>query len=471
MVVGEIAEQKDVVIIGGGPGGYNAAIHLAVKGYDVTLIEKGKIGGVCLHEGCIPSKVFTTAASKLQDTETLSNFGIETKETTFHIEQLQAYKGKVVEQLRKGVESLCKANKIEIIEGHASFLSEDRIGVDHGHQFDVYHFNHAIIATGSSLKENSIINVDHDVVFNDISIYKVTSLPKHLIVHGNTPYAMEVAMTYRTFGCHVSIVLSEENEEFPFDTSIQKELIRVLKKQKIKCYQHVTDVKLERMEDGISCTFVRNGEQQSIEGSHLYISSDYRPNLEGIGADRLSLELLDNGRIAVDQMMRTSLPHVYAIGDVTDGPMLAVKAIKQAEVVANTIAGEAAEFDPTFIPTVVHSLPPVASVGMTEEQAIKNGFQVRIGQFSYGANGYATIHGKREGLLKVVINEENEVVLGFHAIGAGAVELISTGTVALEMVAREEDLTFPHYPHPGFGESLTSLDYHVVTPKQTEYSS
>lgn len=464
MVVGEIAEEKDVVIIGGGPGGYNAAIQAANHGFQVTLIEKDRLGGVCLNEGCIPSKVFTTSASKFADLPNMSSMGIEVGEPKFNLEGLQSYKDKVVQTLRKGVEALCKANKVEIVTGQASFLSDDRIGVDNGHQFDVFRFNHAVIATGSSPVELNNVNVDHKSILDARSIFHLDEIPEHLMVYGSDYIALEVAMSYKQFGSNVSIVLDEQKKDFSFDSSINKELMRLLKKNKIKVYKSSSLTGITNKNDVVQVTLNKDGEEIHIDGTHAFISVGHKPNTEDLGIDRLKMDLSQDGHIKVDPQMKTSIGSMYAIGDVTEGPALAVKAIKQAEVVANTIAGKPSEFDGTFLPTIAHTIPPIASVGLTEEEAQED-FKIRVGQFGYGANGYATIHGKREGFIKLIIDDKSDRVLGFHAFGQGAVELISSGTIALEMVAREEDLTFPHYPHPSFNESIPSIELSLKNEK------
>ncbi len=455
MVVGEIAEEKDVVIIGGGPGGYNTAINAAQHGFRVTLIEKEQIGGICLNEGCIPSKVYTTSAKKLSEVSGLSSYGIDVGEASFSLNELQSYRDQVVTTLRKGVEALCKKNKIEMVVGHASFLSDDRIGVDNGHQFDVFHFKHAIIATGSRPKHGEGINVDHEIILDSSSIFHLEEVPEHLIVYGSDYIALEVAMSYHQFGTKVSLVLEDNKSDFYFDTSINKELSRLLKKQKIKVYKSCQLKSLDAQGGRAHVALVKSEDDVLLEGTHAFVSLGHLPNTVDLGIDRLKMDVSEEGHIKVDKQMRSSLSNIYAIGDVTEGPALAVKAIKQSEAVADTIAGKPSEFDGTFLPSVVHSIPPIASVGLTEDEAKEQYGDIRVAQFGYGGNGYATVQGKREGFIKYIVDDATDLVLGFHALGEGAVELISTGTVALEMVGRDEDLKFPHYPHPSFNESIS----------------
>jgi dihydrolipoamide dehydrogenase len=455
MVVGEITQERDLIIIGGGPGGYNAAIRAAQLGLEVTLVEKADIGGVCLNKGCIPSKVYTHSASKLDDMKNFSSLGIETSKPMMHIDQLQEYKNSVVGNLRKGVEALCKANKIEVLTGSASFLTEDKIGVEEGHNFDVYKFKHAIIATGSTPISPENISIDHKRSFNSHSIFDLKEIPEHLVVYGSDYIALEMAMSFHHFGAKVSFVLDEEKESFEFDDSINRELQRVLKKAKIKLYKKQELLSQSTTEDGISLTLKSDkGDEVAVTGTHLFVSYKNKPNTSELGIDRLKMEVDEHGFIVTDNQTRSSINHIFAIGDVTEGKQLAVKAIKQGKVAAEAIAGQTPEVDLTFIPTVVHTTPPIATVGLTEAEAKEAGHNVKVSQFTLSGNGYATILGKKDGFAKIVTEQDTEVILGVHVIGAGAVELITSGSIALEMVAREEDMTFPLYPHPSINEGL-----------------
>jgi dihydrolipoamide dehydrogenase len=455
MVVGEITQERDLIIIGGGPGGYNAAIRAAQLGLDVTLVEKADIGGVCLNKGCIPSKVYTHSASKLDEMKNFSSLGINTEKPTMNISQLQDYKSTVVANLQKGVEALCKANKVEVLSGSASFLTEDKIGVEEGHNFDVYKFKHAIIATGSTPMAPEKITIDHKVVFNSHSIFDLEEIPEHLVVYGSDYIALEMAMSFHQFGAKVSLLLDEGKDAFDFDDSINRELQRVLKKAKIKVYKKHELLSQTISEDGVSFTLQSGkGEEVEVSGTHGFIAYKNKPNTNDLGIDRLQMTVNEDGFIVTDNQARTSLSHIFAIGDVTEGAQLAVKAIKQGKVAAEAIAGQSPEVDLTFIPTVVHTTPPIATVGLTEAEAKEQGHDVKVSQFALAGNGYATILGKKDGFAKIVSDKETDVLLGVHVIGVGAVELITSGSIALEMVAREEDMTFPLYPHPSVNEGL-----------------
>lgn len=453
MVVGEFAESRDLVIIGGGPGGYNAAIRAAQLGLQVTLIEKENMGGVCLNEGCIPSKVFAHAAKEYSSLSDLASLGITTGESNFNYDKLLDYKAQTVTQLRSGVEALCAANKIEIIQGEANFTAENRIGVANGHQFDIYEFNHVIIATGSTPVLPDFIPRDSDRILLSEKIYNLTEMPKELIVYGSDYISLEIAFSYRNLGASVTMILDGE-EEFAFDESINRELKRILKKQKIKVHRGFQLNNISSTDDEVAVSISKDEKKVTITGTHVFVTVEQSADVASLGIERFGVEITRDGFIKTDQQARTSLQTIFAVGDATEGNPSAVKAIKQGKVAAETVAGLSSEVDLTFIPTIVHSIPPIASVGLTEHEAKEAGYSVKAKQFSYNGNSYAMIINDKNGIMKVIKDEETDLLLGFHTIGAGAIELIGTGITALEMVGRDEDLNFPLYPHPSFNETM-----------------
>ncbi|RNA69750.1 dihydrolipoyl dehydrogenase [Alteribacter keqinensis] len=451
MVVGELVQERDLIVIGGGPGGYSAAIRAAQMGLDVTLVEKKHLGGVCLNEGCIPSKIFTHSTSTLADTRKVSRFGIQTGEVTFHFDQMHAWRDQVVTGLRKGVEALCKTHKIDVIYGEASFLSEDRIGVEHGHQFDTYRFKQVILATGSMYEAPIWAKPDHKCILDTTSVFKLETVPEHLIVSGSDYIALEAAFGYRELGASVTVLL--ETDSFGFDVSIDKELLRVMKKQKIAVVKKARVTSVENDGDGALLSYESAKGREELTASHVFVSSVPRPRIRDLGLDRAGVEVNEEGYIEVSDRAQTNVPSIYAVGDITPGPPLAIKALKQGKVAAENAGGRQSAFDLHFIPKVAHTNPPVASVGLTEAEAKEQGYSVKISEFASGGNGFASITGSKDGKTKIVVDETNDVLLGFHAIGKGAVELISNGVTALEMAARDEDLSYPYYPHPSLNEN------------------
>ncbi|WP_342598032.1 FAD-dependent oxidoreductase [Psychrobacillus sp. FSL H8-0483] len=476
MVVGEISQERNLIIIGGGPGGYSAAIRAAQLGLSVTIIEQAHMGGVCLNEGCIPSKIFTHAAAKRSESAHLQDLGIGNSDNLFDMKKLSDYKSKVIHQLRSGVESLCKSNKIEIIRGKATFLAIDKIGVENGHQFDIFEFEQVIIATGSSPSMPAPFKDKGERILFPHELFKLDQLPDHLIVRGQDYIALEVASSFAALGTQVSVVL-DYKAAFPFDESINKELSRLFKKRKIKVYKEMELISFDETKDGITISFLTDNKvEESISGSHLFISGTRTPNLDSLGISRFGIAQTNEGFIKIDVNMRSSIPTIYAIGDVTEGPMLAVKAIKQGKAAVASIAGEQTEVDPTFIPVVAHTIPPVVSVGLTEQSARDYGLAIRVSQFALGTNGYAAITGKKDGLIKVISDSTTEIIHGIHMIGEGAVEMSGSFVQLLEMAAKEEDVKFPHYAHPAFNEALLEVvegligqSIHSTTVNKADY--
>ncbi|MCM3666414.1 dihydrolipoyl dehydrogenase [Mesobacillus subterraneus] len=451
MVVGEIAHERDLMIIGGGPGGYHAAIRAAQLGKNVTLIERDQLGGVCLNKGCIPSKVMAHGAERLVAAKQDEMLGIETTGLNFEISKLLNYKNQVVKQLRDGVEALCKANKVELIKGSAFFLSEDKIGVENEDSYEVYRFNEAIIATGGTpVKMENAPRAER--ILDIWSIADLAAVPENLIVLGNDYIALEMAMVFQAFGSQVSFILADA--DFAFDSSINRELNRILKKSGIAVVKGYSVEETDLTEEGVNVVLSGEKGVKTVAGSHMFYSFGTKPQLENLGVDRLKMKVTPDGFIVTDDTGRTSIENIFAIGDVTTGPQLAVKAIKQGKTAAETICGRPSENDMTFIPHIARTRPPIACAGLTEQEAVEQGYEVGVGEFSMSANGFASILGKKEGLVKVVFDKTSDLLLGIHMIGAGAVELISNGIQALEMAARDEDFKFPNYPHPSVNEAL-----------------
>lgn len=471
MVVGEIIEERDLVIIGGGPGGYSAAIRAAQLGLKVTLIERNKLGGACLHVGCIPSKLWAHAAKKYSEIRHLNEIGILMENVTYDIEKLLRYQTKVINQLEKGIQALCKANEVEIIEGIATFIADDRIGVENGHQFDTYKFKQAIIATGSKVVPIENLPVNPKRIFYADEIYQLQELPSNLIVYGNDYISLEVASSFRALGVEVTLLLSSEDEQ-TLDATILRELERLFKKRKLKIYKEVDLMNITEDNGEIHLDITVRGKEQKLSGSYLFLPGKMIPNVEALGIDRIGIQQNEDQTIKTNSFFQTSIPNIYAIGDVTNGKQLAVKAIKQGKLVAEHLAGEKMEWDENFLPTVIHSNPPIVSVGLTEAEVEEYEIDATISQIPLQSNGFAQVTGKKDGFIKVISEKDTSIIQGIHMIGEGAVELSSTFVQALEMVAKEEDLTFPFYPHPslneGFLEAVEELlgqAIHVPPPR------
>lgn len=454
MVVGELAYEKDVVIIGGGPGGYQAAIRAAQLGRKVTLIEKADLGGVCLHKGCIPSKLYTEAADRIRKIKAAGEYGIELSFSAFQLEKLIHEKNRKTAQLKKGVEELCKSNEIELVRGNAFFLSSDRVGIENGESYQVFRFKHCLIATGSTPVWPSGISPRSEKLLDCWSVFSMEKLPDEFIIYGSGYIALELAMSFQAFGAKASIMLDQEKEDFGFDESINRELSRILKKNRIKVYRGAKLLSAEENQSGVRIIYEAGGEINQLEGSCFLASAGFRPNTANLGLERAGVEIDSAGFIKIDQQGKTSVSHIFAAGDVVDGPLLASKAIRQGKAAAEIIAGLKTEADFRFAPAVVHTQPPIAYTGLTEQEALEAGYKIEAGTFPFSSLGYASVKGSREGMAKVIFEKETGFLLGVHMIGEGAQELIHAGVSLLEMAAREEDMLFPVYAHPSSAEAL-----------------
>ncbi|MGF2614971.1 FAD-binding protein [Rossellomorea vietnamensis] len=474
MVVGELAEERELVIIGGGPGGYHAAIRAAQLGLSVLLIEKENLGGVCLNKGCIPSKVFTQLARKHKEMGHYQKMGLDSGDVSVNLSKLQDYKNSLIDQLKKGVNSLCGANKVEIAKGTASFLSANKIGVENGHSFTVYSFQSAIIATGAKREKPSFIPGYSERIVDEFSIYELSSLPEELAIYGSSYIELEAASSFAALGTKVTLVM---DGELPFDDSINKELTRVLKKMKVKMLSGFTPGEVTEFQGGVSITLEKEGSDSvTLETPYFFAARKITGNVEGLGVDRLKMGLTVDHFIEIDEKCRTSIPGIYAVGDAVNGSPLAVKAIRQGKVAAENAAGLAAEYDGMLLPDVAQTIPPVASIGLTEKEAAAE-HDISVSTYPMGGNGFAQLIGEKEGLIKVVSDSSNDLILGIHMIGSGAVEMISGSAVGMEMAGRDEDFAVPYYPHPNTSESLQEAmealkgkAVHLPPKKQKEYS-
>ncbi|OIN67300.1 pyridine nucleotide-disulfide oxidoreductase [Exiguobacterium sp. KRL4] len=441
MVVGELTQERDLVILGGGPAGYTAAIRASQLGRNVTLIEQAQLGGLCLNKGCIPSKVVAHAADVKLQMKHMTALGFSFN-PTHDFSQLVEYRERTIRQLRTGVEALCQANSIEIIQGASSFLADDRIGVELGHQFDTYRFNDVVIATGSHSIEQ-----DHPSVLNAEQLYQLTKLPERLVIIGQDYIALEAAMSFQALGTSVTLIA----DDFGLDPSLDKELRRLLKKQKI---QLVTGtVTAIEADDKVTVTVVKQGQETTWSAPFLFQSLPRVPHTLELGLERIGVTLAEDGTIPVDPFGQTNRPHIYAIGDVTPGPAIATRAIHEAKRTAEHLAGQLADATIPYYPTIIRSLPPIVSIGLTEQAATDAGHSIRTGQFALNANGATMIEGG-SGFIKVISDATTSLILGIHMIGEGSIELAGVFSQTLELHAKEEDVRFPVMPHPSRNEAF-----------------
>jgi dihydrolipoamide dehydrogenase len=461
MVVGNLnaSEGCEVLVIGGGPGGYLCAIRAAQLGKDVILVEKrATLGGVCLNEGCIPSKALIHASETLEQiTHHGKTMGIRLNEApTMDFQALQDWKNSVVKRLTGGVNSLEKAHGVRVMQGTASFKSRNQVDLTDAEgsviQVD---FDHAVIATGTVPIELPHIPTDGEFVIGSREALNLTECPEHLVVIGGGYIGLELGTAWAKFGANVTVV---ELQSELLGGTLEPEIHRLLKKRaKAIGLNVLTNHKAMGVTAGSPGSVqVLNdkGEESSISADKVLVAVGRRPYFEGLGLENTGIQLTEDGFIPVDETRRTPVSNIFAIGDVTGNPMLAHKAYREAKVAAEVIAGEPAAYDVRVVPAVMFVDPEIASVGYTEAEAKAAGYNVVTGTFPFAASGRALSLGATDGLTKVVADEDSERILGVHVAGPHAAELIGEGTLAIELDAFLDDIGNTIHAHPTLSESI-----------------
>ncbi|MEW9673319.1 dihydrolipoyl dehydrogenase [Ammoniphilus sp. 3BR4] len=455
MVVGEVAVETDVVVIGGGPGGYAAAIRLGQLGKSVVLIEKDRLGGVCLNRGCIPSKALIHTAEQYHGLAHFKKMGIHLPEeqVTFDLSTWQGWKEGITSQLNQGIAHLCKENGVTVVKGQATFLSDDRIGVETGGDFETYKFEEAIIATGSRPFIPSFLTVDGEYILDSTSALQLKEVPETLSVIGGGYIGIEMGMAYAKLGAKVTIIEMADRILPQVAGHLVREVTRKGKKLglTIKTSTRVDEAVIEGGKVSLHLSTEKLG-SETIVSDKVLVTIGRVPNTQGIGLDQAGVATDERGYILVDGKCRTNVQHIFAIGDITPGPALAHRASKQGVVAAEVIGGLPSAIDSPNVPYVIFSDPQIAGVGCTREEAEQLGHQVKVGTFPFRANGRALAANETDGFAEVIVDAQSHVLLGMHVVGADASNLIGEGVLALEMAARVEDIALTMHPHPTLTE-------------------
>ena len=453
-------EQRfDAVVIGAGPGGYPAAIRLGQLKVKTAIIEREYMGGVCLNVGCIPSKAVIHASKMFDKMGHADELGISIPtKPTLDMKKLQTWKGGVVGKLTSGVRTLLKGNGVEIIEGTAKL---EKPGPD-GHRITVGDktviAKNVVIATGSRPMEIPGFKIDQKRIIDSTGALALDHVPQRLIVIGGGYIGLELGMVYAKFGSKVTVV-----EALPrVLASMDKDCVAVVERKLRKMGVEVlAETKAKSWEDkgdrAVLTVELKDGQgtkTATLDADKILLSVGRRPNTENLGLENVGVTV-ERGYIKADDHLRTNVPGIYAIGDVIGGMMLAHKATKEGEVVAEVIAGHKAAFDVRTIPAVVFTDPEIASTGLTEDEAKAKGHaQVKVGKFPFAALGRALSVNDTEGFVKVVADGKTGELLGLHIVGNGAGDLISEGALAIEMGAVADDLRLTIHPHPTLSEAI-----------------
>ncbi|WP_261664905.1 dihydrolipoyl dehydrogenase [Deinococcus sp. Marseille-Q6407] len=443
----------DLIVIGAGPGGYHAAIRAGQLGLKTAIVERDKVGGVCLNIGCIPTKALLHAAEVKAESRHASDFGLNFGEPTLDISKLNGWKDGIVNRLTGGVGSLLKANKVTVLNGQASFVDDHTVDVG-GQKYTAGHF---IIATGSEPARLPGIEVDQEVIVDSTgALVMPDPVPARMLCIGGGVIGFEFAQVYNNLGSQVKIIEFMPGVIPGADADAVKEFAKIMTRQGVTIQTQTKANKAKRQSDGVHVEIedVKTGEKHTEVFDRVLVAIGRRPRTDGLQAEKAGVEVNERGFIPADKQQRTNVPHIFAIGDVAGNPMLAHKAMKEGLVAAEVIAGKPAEQDAVAIPGVVYTNPELAWVGLTEAEATEQGYKVKKGVFPMSASGRAMTLQQTDGFVKMVVEEDTDLVLGVHIVGPRASDLLSEAGLALEMAATASDIALTIHAHPTLGESM-----------------
>jgi dihydrolipoamide dehydrogenase len=448
----------DVIVIGSGPGGYVAAIRCAQLGMKTALVEKySTLGGTCLNVGCIPSKALLDSSEHYHNaSHTFQTHGINLSGLSVNLEQMITRKNDVVKQNTDGIQFLMKKNKIDVHHGLGSFVNATTVKVtkDDGSSEDIEGKN-IIIATGSKPSSLPFIQLDKDRVITSTEALNLKETPKHLVVIGGGVIGLELGSVYARLGAKVSVIEFMDSLIPTMDRTMGKELQKSLKKIGFEFYLKHKVTSVERNGDEVTVKADNaKGETVEVKGDYVLISIGRKPYTEGLNAEAAGVKITDRGQIEVNDHLQTSVPNIYAIGDVVKGAMLAHKAEEEGVLVAESLAGQKPHINYNLIPGVVYTWPEVASVGYTEEQLKEQGRKYKTGKFPFLASGRARASMDTDGLVKVLADADTDEILGVHMIGPRTADMIAEAVVAMEYRASAEDIARMSHAHPTYTEAF-----------------
>jgi dihydrolipoamide dehydrogenase len=460
-----MAEQFDVVIIGGGPGGYNCAIRAAQLGLKVAIVEmRGRLGGTCLNVGCIPSKALLHASEAYEAVQKdYASLGIDVSGVKLNLPQMLAQKDEAVDGLTKGVEFLMKKNKITYFVGKGAITGQGAVAVTDaaGAKTDLATKN-IVIATGSDILSLPGVTIDEERVVSSTGALKLASVPKKMIVIGGGYIGLEMGSVWRRLGAEVTVVEYLDRITPNMDGEVSTQFMRVLKKQGIifELSTKVTGVTSSAKGVKVSVEPAAGGDGKVLDADVVLVSIGRKPYTDGLGLETVGIVPDARGFIPANHWA-TSAPGVYVVGDVTHGPMLAHKAEDEGAAVAEIMAGKAGHVNFDVIPGVVYTNPEVASVGKTEEELKAAGTPYKVGKFPFMANSRARTNHETDGFVKILEHSETRKILGVHMIGVGVGELIGEACLAMEFGASAEDIARTCHAHPTMSEAVRQASMSV----------
>ena len=451
----------DVVVIGTGPGGYVCAIKAAQLGLKTAVVEKRPThGGTCVNVGCIPSKALLHASEVFMEAgHNFAALGVEVGKPQLNLKQMLAHKDQTVEQNVKGLDFLMKKNKIDVFRGTGRIVSAGKVTVagDDGSSQEIETKN-IVIATGSDVAGIPGVEVefDEEIIVSSTGALDFPLVPRHLVVVGGGIIGLELGSVWARLGAKVTVIEYLDTILGGMDGEVAKQFQRMLAKQGFDFKLGSTVTGIGRTKTGAAVTFepVKGGAAETIEADAVLVATGRRPYTDGLGLTEAGVEVDERGRVKTDAHLRTSVPGIYAIGDVIAGPMLAHKAEDEGVAVAEIIAGQASHVNYDVIPGVLYTSPEVAAVGKTEEELKKAGIAYNVGKFPFSANGRARAMLHTDGFVKILADKETDRVLGVHIVGFGAGEMIHEAAVLMEFGGSSEDLARTCHAHPTMSEAV-----------------
>jgi len=449
----------DVIVIGGGPGGYVCAIRSAQLGFKTACIEsRGTLGGTCLNVGCIPSKSLLNLSENYHKAQKEFNgLGIEANSIKLNLSKMMSNKNKSVLTLTKGVEYLFKKNKITYLKGNGSISSQNIITVvDEFKKKSNYQTKNIVISTGSIPASLPEIKIDEKIIVSSTGALSFNKVPKELIIIGGGYIGLEMGSVWKRLGSNVTVVEFLDHIIPGMDSDISTEFLKILKKQGInfKLNSKVTAVSTVKDQAVVDFTNNESAKRERIQTDKVLIAVGRKPNIEGLNLTKIGIKKDTQGRIQVNKKFQTKFENIYAIGDVIPGPMLAHKAEDEGIAVAEIIAGQAGHVNYDVIPAVIYTSPEVAAVGKTEEQLKKEKIKYKVGKFPFLANSRARVNNETEGFVKIIADEKSDKVLGAHMIGPHVGTMIAEAALAMEFGASSEDIARTCHAHPTHTEAI-----------------
>jgi dihydrolipoamide dehydrogenase len=446
--------QCDLIVIGAGPGGYVAAIRAAQLGLKTACVESREtLGGTCLNVGCIPSKALLHASEIYEEAHSgaLAKFGVDFKSVSLNLDQMHAEKALAVKELTGGIAFLFKKNKVDWIKGAAAFTSANTIEV----AGTAYTAKNIIIATGSSVTPLPGVTIDQKVIVDSTGALTLPKVPKHMVVIGGGVIGLELGSVWRRLGAEVTVVEYLDQILPGMDGEVREEAAKIFKKQgfTIRTSTKVTGASVKGGKAILTVEPASGGASETIEADCVLVSIGRRPNTESLALDKAGITPDQRGQIEVGHDFQTSIPGIYAIGDVTPGPMLAHKAEDEGIAAAEYISGQTGIVNHAVIPGVVYTMPEIADVGLTEEEARARG-EIKVGKFPFMANSRAKTNRDTDGFVKIIADAATDKVLGVHIIGSLAGTMIAEAALAMEFGATSEDIAYTCHAHPTHSEAM-----------------